>query len=1051
MPEVGATRACPQCGRMVPQSDSFCGGCGSRMVAAGAQSRTARASLQEVFAHIRAGEQRLATVLMTDISGFTSLGEEAEPEWLFHLINEVFGELVEVLVAHGAHIDKYVGDEVVALFGVPYAQEKAVERALRAALAMRERLRTLNTRGRFAGTCPEIHTGINVGRVMVGPVGHWAHADYTVIGDTVNVAKRLEDEAPPGEIYVTEAVRQAVGEGFEFEAIGDLYLSGRQKTVTGFRLVDAAAGEARSSFRYLPSVGRDNELRKVSKAAEHAAAGEQANLFVLGPIGIGKSHLVNEWTRLEGNTFRQARARCHVFGEHFPLLPVVELAAQLLGLRVESWPPKVAGDVVAALERLPVDAGIRGRLGELLSYLEEPPAEAEEWLAGLGEALAGLLDHAAADQPLCLVLEDVHWIDEMSRAVLTEVLGQPAQRSLLTLLTSREPPDTWPPDSLQAATVVLSPLPRAAMEQLVTGWAGAVSITPEMMRAVCERAQGHPHFARELVHALCRQPDFDAHGELRLPNTLQELFLSQLDALDLPLRQLTQAASVVGEPLSHDLLQAAMREEVELTPGLMGQALSQGLLRMGPASGQFVFGPPLLFETAYGTIPPSARKTLHAALAEHVEQRLETLGAGAVHLAAHHGYLGYGDERALPLLLRSAGLYREQYANRQTVRAAGRVLEIIGSVAEPSLHLEQRLEALLLAAQSYQVLGDLGHAEGTVAEAEILAEPSDNAELAARISTTAATLHLMQGDTAAAMEAFAHAQRSWEKLGNEARVAHALLGRGMCARQLGLSEEAFQLCAEAAQRGAEALWVKAAALNNAGIILMNEGRYREAEPYLVEGLRANEQEGDRRGVAHSRASLGELAFRRAQLAEAQRWLEKALELALEIEDATCRATAGILLSRVQALSGELEASEATLTEHAPEALEDPELEMARQVAMCNLALSKCLAGQGCEPAPAWELPRGEVACLNACVEEFCLRLELCVAQGDGEAARGVAEVLRERAGTATDSHLRDYAEWLVTLTQKPKDPSPAPFASEEETILALRSRRLLARLSEAAD
>jgi tetratricopeptide (TPR) repeat protein len=625
----------------------------------------------------------------------------------------------------------------------------------------------------------------------------------------------LEDEAPPGEIYVTEAVRQAVGEGFEFEAIGDLYLSGRQKTVAGFRLVDAAPGEARSAGgRYLPSVGRDNELRVLSKAAGNAAAGEQTNLFVIGPIGIGKSHLVNEWTRLDGSTLRQARARCHVFGEHFPLLPVVELAAQLLGLRVESWPPKVAGEVAAALERLPEEPQVRERLGELLAYLEEPPADVEEWLSGLGEALAQLLDHAAADQPLCLVLEDVHWIDETSRAALTEVLGRPAQRKLLTLLTSREPPDAWPPETLQASTVVLSPLPRAAMEQLVAGWAGAATITPEMMRAVCERAQGHPHFARELVHALCRQPDLDAHGEVRLPNTLQELFLSQLDALDLPVRQLTQAASVVGEPLSHNLLQAAMREEVELTPGLMGQALSQGLLRMGPTPGQFVFGPPLLFETAYGTIPPSTRKTLHAALAEHLEQRLEALGAGAVHLAAHHGYLGYGDERALPLLLRSAG----------------RVLEIIGSLPDPSLHLEQRLEALLLVAQSYQVLGDLGHADGSVAEAEILAEDSDNAELAARISTTAATLHLMQGDIAAAMKAFAHAQRSWEKLGNEARVAHALLGRGMCARQLGRSAEAFQLCAEAAQRGAEALWVKAAALNNAGIILMNEGRYGEAEP-----------------------------------------------------------------------------------------------------------------------------------------------------------------------------------------------------------------------------
>ena len=1051
MPDTQNTRPCPACGHVAPTGNAFCSTCGARLTPAGDDARTGRPSLQDIFAHIRAGEQRPATVLMTDISGFTSLGETADPEWLFHLINEVFEELVDVLVAHGAHIDKYVGDEVMALFGVPYAQEKAVERALRAALAMRERLQALNAAGRFGGTAPGIHTGINVGPVMVGPVGHRAHADYTVIGDTVNVTKRLEDEAPAGEIFVTDAVRQAVGDEFTFEPVGELNLAGRQKSVPTFRLLGTTVADAGATGRSVASISREVELGQMTAAAARAQAGQQTALFVLGPIGIGKSHLIHEWTRLEGASFRQVRTRCHVFGQHFPLLPVVDLVAQLLGLRVESWPPRVTGNVTEALRRVPLESDARERLAEALAYLQEPPAERPQWLEELAAALSALLDCRSQDTPLCLVIEDVHWVDETSRAVLAEVLAQTAPRRVLALLTSREPADNWPPASIGAEVLALSPLPRAAMEQLIAAWAAPRALSPEMVRAVADRAQGHPYFARELVHALCRQPELDAQGELRLPGTLQELFLSQLDALELPLRQLAQAASVVGEPLSHDLLRAAMQGDTPLNPALLGQALSEGLLRIGNAPGQFVFGPSMLFEAAYTTIPSSRRKALHGLLADHLERRREALGSAGVHQAAHHAYLGYGDERALAPLLQSARLYREQYASRQTVQTAGRILEIIGALADPATRLDERLEALLLLAQSYQVLGDLGHAEGTVAEAEMLAEDCRNAELVARLGMSAATLHLMQGDIAAAGEAFAGAQRSWEQLGNETRIAHALLGRGMCARQLGRDDEALELFTQAAQRGAEALWVKAAALNNVGIILMSQGRYAEAEPYLVQGLQANEEEGDRRGIAHCRASLGELCFRRGQLSAALRWLREALELALEIEDANCRVMSVLLLSRVQALTGDLAAAGAALAEHAPAPLDDPELEVARQVALCNLALSQCLAGQSCEMPPACDLPFGDMACLNACVEQLCLRLELALLQSDAPATRDLARALTERAAAAPDAHLRDYAAWLAAWAPDPTGASvspraqPSPFAATEETIFTLRSRRLLER------
>ncbi len=162
---------CPICQGIVGPEDRFCSGCGAQVDKGGVVGALSRPSLDEIFAHLRSGEQRAAAILMTDISGFSALGEDVEPEWLYQLINEVFEELGDCLLAHGAHIDNYVGDEIIALFGVPVAQERSAERAILAALAMRERLRMLNQQGRFGDITLETHTGINLGRVMVGPVG----------------------------------------------------------------------------------------------------------------------------------------------------------------------------------------------------------------------------------------------------------------------------------------------------------------------------------------------------------------------------------------------------------------------------------------------------------------------------------------------------------------------------------------------------------------------------------------------------------------------------------------------------------------------------------------------------------------------------------------------------------------------------------------------------------------------------------------------------------------------------------------------------------------
>lgn len=1028
----------------------------------GAVVRAARPALDELFAHLRSGEQRPATILMTDVSGFSTFGERAEPEWLFHLINEVFGELVECLVAHGAHIDNYVGDEIVALFGVPVALEKSVERAVRAALATRERLRVLNQQGRFGATPLGIHTGINVGPVMVGPVGHRAYADYTVIGDAVNVAKRLEEEAPEGEIYVSRAVRDAVQAAFELEPVGLLSLGGRRQQVAVFRLLGTRPGEARALAERVPEgllVGREAELGEISRCARRAASGEQTCAYVVGPAGIGKSRLVAEWCRSEqAQAFRTVATACHAFGEHFPLLPLVDIVAQLAGLRLEGWPPRVSGDVERAVSGLPVEAPARSQLVPLLRYLESSPQEAEaSWREGLCDGLIALLQGLASRQPLGLIVEDVQWMDEASRAVLTDFLSERRRWPLLVLLSGREPDEEWVVEALQATPVRVPPLSRSAMERLVEAWAVPAVLPPQVRQAICDRAQGHPYFAHELVRGL-GGPAADLAAEVSPPDTLHELFLSQLDRLALPLRRLVQAASVVGEPMSYPLLEAAMGGDAPLTTSALAEATQQGLLHAGPAPGQFVFGRRLLFEAAYATIPPTQRRDLHAAVAGHLGDRLEALGEAATHAAAHHAYLGYQDERALDLLLRSARLYRAQYANRQAILTANRAIELIGSLSQPATFLDQRLEALLLLAQSYEVVGDLERAEGALVEAESLADGCSDEELVGRIAMAAATLRLMQGNAAEAQQRFRRAREAWERLGNEPRAAHALLGMGLCARQVGEPVRALELFTQAAQRGASALWVKAAALNNAGMVLLEKGRYGEAEAYLREGLRANELDGDRRGVAHSKASLGELCYRLAEFAEARRWLEEAVTEAGEIEDAECRLIASLLLSRVYSLEERVEAAgEALDGLDTPGTDERPEVSALRRLAHLEATLAAETLGprKAEEPhemapqpsleaeLPSWQAHYGG-ACANAHVEILCVGVEAGLRRGERQEAARWGKLLAEHLPRATDGNLRRYGEWLLALVAAPGQEVAALPAADtaERTVFDVRAERL---------
>lgn len=1039
---MGGTR-CTQCGRVMSAGDRFCSGCGAALSAEAPpqQRRDVRASREEMFAHLRSGETRLATILMSDVSGFSSLSSNADPEWIFNLINQVLAELVECLVGHGAHIDNYVGDEVVALFGVPIAQEHSAERALLAALAMQDRMRALNEERRFGEVQLQMHTGINIGRVMVGPIGHGAHTDYTVIGDSVNLAKRLEDAAPPGEIYVSADVRDAVGDGFAFEEVGPLKLAGIEREVHTLRVV--GADQARLSQREVQSerrraIARHRELSELEGLAQFAADGAPAVGAIVGPPGIGKSRLISDWRRgASASEFRVVSTTCHACGAYFPLLPLADVAARLAGLQLRGWPPSLVGDKEQALGAIALSSGSRDILGELLDLIERAPnRDLQEFPRRLARAFAELIGGLSEERPLCVIIEDLEWLDDASGAVLAELMGELSGRVLM-LLSARDPAPGWL-DAEGVRTVKVMRLPRVVMRSLIEEWISPQRLPRTTIEAICTRADGHPHFARELVNSLRNRSPKWTDSDVGLPGSLQELFLSQLDGLALPVRRVVQAISIVGEPLSLEIIPYVLDSPV-VSRDAIGQVINEGLLVPGAAADQFVFGPRLLFEVAYSTIPPTQRRALHERTADHLVERISQGDEALVHTAAHHAYFGYGDERAIDLLLHSATIYKAQYSLRQSIMAAMRAGEVIGAIQTQSDHHRQKLEALLLLAQCHEVIGELDEAEASIAEAEVLAEECDDGELVAKVLTTAGTLLLMQGDPDAAESRYRDALAIWQRLGNRTRAAHVAVGMGLSAGQRGHREQAVALFAQAAATEDAEEWVRAAAENNLGMMLIDEGRYAEAEPHLLRGLEANQRDGDRRGVAQSRCSLGELCYRLARLPEAREALNGAAAVAEETEDTLCLLLARALLSRV---SCALDNPTAPETIHALSACPPP-VEVAFWVASADYALA---AG---DDAALREL-LAELRDLsepedNAGVELLTLGLEGALQIGDAEAGELLSARLRRASDAATDRCLTAYADWLLQVATG-KRVAWVAHASASRTSFDLRAERICERL-----
>jgi class 3 adenylate cyclase/tetratricopeptide (TPR) repeat protein len=971
---------CTSCGAENRDEARFCDSCGGPLVV-----ETARE------------QRKVVTVLFCDVTGSTALGERLDPEAVRAVMARYFDVAREAIERHGGTVEKFIGDAVMAVFGVPTIREDDALRAVRAAEDLRDAVEI------------DVRIGVNTGEVVTGS------GDSLVTGDAVNVAARLEQSAGPGEVLIGAETYGLVRDAVEVELLPPLAAKGKTQPLTAYRLSRVTGGASFARRLDAPLVGRERERRLLEDAWERCRSERACALFtVLGTAGVGKSRLVAEFLAgVEEATV--VRGACLSYGEGITYWPVVEVVKQLLG---DAPAPNPA---IAAL-------------------LGDGDAPADE----IAFAVRKLFEQVAVERPLVVYFDDTQWGEPTFLDLIEHVSDWSREAPILVVCLAR--PDlldlrpSWGGGKLNATTVLLEPLTEIETDELIVRLLGEIELSTSLRERIREAAGGNPLYVEQML-ALVHET---GATEVVVPPTIQALLAARLDQLSAPERGALERGAVEGQVFHRGAVQALAPEETEVSGNLM-RLVRKELVRPTtatlPGDDAFRFRHLLIRDAAYDALPKAARADLH----ERFAVWIETHAPGLVELDEILGYH-----------LEQAALYRAELgrpAPELEARASARLGAAgMRAVARADVgaarSLLQRAVSLLPAdaPERFPLLVEFGHmlylsreldaADEALTDAVDHGDPDNSArafflrafirahatpdlslqeaerevrEALARLEegtvgdrtlaegyVTLGELLFWNGRTsasrAAGQRAFVHARRAGEKA-LETR-AHEIVGGSMffgSGTWVEVEEHARSVLDDVAlgPRSRRALTGLAAAA-------AHQGRFDEARELQAELDAALEERGESFALASGKGGRGELELLAGDLPAAERILREGWNELGEIGERGYRSTTGARLAQVLALFGRYEEALAIASE--AEALTSSDDWVTTAEALC--ARAYVASGRADHEAAvtyarrATELADGHEYVITR-THFWLARGEILVAAGLlGEAREALAEAIR---------------------------------------------------------
>jgi len=738
-------------------------------------------------------EHRQITVAFCDLVGSTAHASKLDPEDWRDVVRQFQKTCIEVIQRFEGHVAQYLGDGLLIYFGYPHAHEDDAERAIRSALGVMAALGGLNQRlATEHGLRLAARVGIHTGPVVVGDMGQSGRTEILAMGATANVAARLQAVALPESVVISQETLHLVQGIFVTEDLGAKLLKGVTRPVSVHRVLQASGVRSRltlSRARLTPFVGREQEMGVLLDRWERVLDGEGQTLLVQGAAGIGKSRLIlalRERLFPDAHTWLECRGSLYTRGS--PFHPMIELLEAGLSFSARDTPAEKSSKLergialagFAARDALPPIAGL---LGLPVEPAEELERSASRTLRDQTiETLTAWMLALSMDQPVVLIVEDVHWFDPSSLDLLGTLFARSANSRVLALMTARPDFEMPWPDPVHATVVPIDSLRRRKARELVEGSAGAGRLSGSAVERIVDRADGVPFFLEELTQAAL---EAEAEGDaLTIPATLKDSLTARLDRLGAE-KEIAQLASVIGREFPHRLLEAAAGAEPEALRGALERLVSSELLlrheRLPETS--YVFRHALIQEAAYGALLRPKRRALHARVASALERCFPELVTSEPELAARHF-----DEAGMPA---EAIRYYQLAGERDTARSApleaiahlSRGLQLVELRPQPE---REREELALRMALGPSLIAARGPGDTEAGQAYLRARTlcAPDAPELLHILPGIYTFHLNRGEMQAAFEVAQEQLAMARRAADPAHLvrAHWSLGQTHCLR-----------------------------------------------------------------------------------------------------------------------------------------------------------------------------------------------------------------------------------------------------------------------------
>ena len=717
--------ACPNCSKPNPPGSKFCNECGHTLHSpqkppdySQPQSYTPKFLADKILNSRSAieGERKLVTVLFADVANFTSLSEKLDPEEVHQIMDGCFKILMDEIHQYEGTINQFTGDGVMALFGAPIAHEEHAQRACHAALSIQRALANYHAKiKKDYGLEFKMRIGLNSGPVIVGAIGDDLRMDYTAVGDTTNLAARMENSAEPGTVLVSKNTYKIAGDFFKFKSCGKLSVKGKESPQEAFRLIGKsdvetriAASAAKGLSRF---VGRENSIAALMEAYHKVKSGSGQIVGIIGEAGVGKSRLVLEFkTQLRNEEVLFLEGQCLHYGSAMAYLPVLDLLKSYFDIADDDREFIIRKKIEEKI--LCLDKNLKSVLTpfhDLLSlkvdddaYLQVDPSERK---MRVFESLMNLFVRESQSRPLIIVIEDLHWIDKISEEFLNYFIGWLQNTKILLIMLYRpEYTHQWGSKS-HYTKVGLTQLGIDSSSQLVQAILEDGEITPEIREIILKRAGGNPLFVEELTHNLLENGSIEKRdrqyvltrkaSEIQVPDTLQGIIASRIDRVEQSLKRVMQMASVIGREFAFRILESIMGMREGLKSSLLNL---QGLefiseKQLFPEL-EYIFKHALTQEVAYNSLLHTRKKEIHKKVAQSIEALYPDRMEEYYELLAYHYKRSDKAEKALDYLDKANQKAARLNAMKEAMAYFNEAMELLNTLEDTPENQKRRISLI---------------------------------------------------------------------------------------------------------------------------------------------------------------------------------------------------------------------------------------------------------------------------------------------------------------------------------------------------------------------